>query len=691
MSDPQTSGPPPSTPTPAGAPRVKRPGSDGNPGAPPAASGAASPEFDEAAFERALDALEEAPGFAKSRYQTEVFRLATAALESADGLARLRRLAPRFDAAGVFHGGPWEHVDRLLPELVGSGLRGEGVYPTLEALSELRLLAIAAGEAKSEAATPEEARDFLRQVIGLNLDLLFGDGDTEESRLRPRLFERARRLIALVHAETPAEGLGLQVLSEIEQRAAQRPIQTAVLHRLIELAKRIPDLDEERVRPRLDEFIGAVGLPTALAAESGSLAAYREKLRGLPEEAVEKEAARHGRLLQGTGLSNGYHAVLLRHVRRDPGLLCEALGLGDAGRADLEQSTTLVRSLVSTAIHPATCEAIHGLSRLLERSLLTRPDVSAGLEKLIDLDLRSEVRALLLDHLPRGSGVTANGALLAGAVSILGLPLGIGQGANPTCVAARALSLWSQHAPGYLLELVVSAARDGTIEMPFEGQPIASHQIAGGLAGGAVQGAGLDPISRVLVPHLDRIYDEMMKRASMRGEDPHKWVNPALYGRWVPNGFASTFDLSGRIVVDYPEFLRLFFATHHPSYADDAQLIYPNPVGLLITDVHGNLLGYHAVSILRVASDGEGELRVYFYNPNDEGRQRWGRGVEPTVRGHGEEPGESSLPFEQFAAHLYAFHYNPYEVGDGYAVSEETIASIEAHVRETWGRDFTWR
>lgn len=641
-------------------------------------------------FERALDRLAAAPDFAKPRYQTDVFRLAAEALDDDGGLERLRAAARRFDEAGVFHAGPWQRTDRLIPELVGGGLRGDGVYPTVEALSELRLLAIAAGECRNDDLSAADATRFLQDVVKLNLDLVFGETDSEEARMRPRVIGRARRLLQRVYEEIPTSDLAEQVVDEIEQRAAQRPILVDVTRRLVEHATRIPSIDHAETRARLDRFVRASSVPTELARSAGSLADYRAVLIDSDPDVLSSEARELGELLQATGLSCGFHAVLLRRIRRDPELVALALGLGDSGRAELERHPEFVSKLIGVAITPATSDSIYGLSQVLERTLLSRPEVAASLEKLGDIDLRSDVRAALLEPLPRGSGVLANGALIAGVLAVLGQPLGVGQGPNPTCVAARALSMWSLNRPGYLLDLLVSACRDGVVEIPFEGQPIRSSEIAGGVAGVSVDLTDLDPVSRILVPHLDRLYDEMMKRAVLRGEDPHKWVNPALYGHGVPNGFASIFDLTGTSVSGYGEFVRLFYATHHPAYADHAELIYPNPVGIFVTDVHGRLLGYHAISIQRIANDGDGDLRVYFFNPNNEGRQRWGHDVEPTTSGHGEVPGESSLPFDHFTAHLYAFHYNPYEVGDGFAVSEETIAEVETHARETWGREFEW-
>jgi len=81
---------------------------------------------------------------------------------------------------------------------------------------------------------------------------------------------------------------------------------------------------------------------------------------------------------------------------------------------------------------------------------------------------------------------------------------------------------------------------------------------------------------------------------------------------------------------------------------------------------------------------------VYFYNPNNEGRQNWGQDIRPTVSGHGELAGESSLPFEQFASRLYAFHYSPYETGDAFAVDARAIERIETLARNSWGESYTW-
>ena len=200
------------------------------------------------------------------------------------------------------------------------------------------------------------------------------------------------------------------------------------------------------------------------------------------------------------------------------------------------------------------------------------------------------------------AGVGASSILMAGAVSVLGLPLGVGQGSNPTCQAARGLSLWSQHAPGLLLGMIATAVRDGFVRMDFENQVLRSDQLLDTDPSRPFD-ADLDPVSAVLVPHLDRIYARMIQR---------------------------------------------------------------------------------------IVADPDGKPRVYFFNPNNEGRQRWGHGVAPTVWGHGEFPGESSLPFAQFTSRLYAFHFDPYEEGEAYAVPEEVVEQVSTMARESWGRAVTW-
>jgi len=640
--------------------------------------------------DRALDALANAKGFAKPRHQVDLFAAAGELLDHDRGLAALYERASRFDDAGVFHAGPWEDPGRLQATLVGGCLVGEGQYPTIECLSELRVLSIAAKRSTHDNMSPEEARAFLRETVALNLDLLLPGGSTEMRRERTGVVERAHRILRFVVDELGLTGLRKDVVEEIGFRIAQRPIVTRPLERLIELAQQLgADESEGDATQQLDAFVRALDHPTDASRSAGTLGTYRQRVKDLDDGALLLESKAFAESLKNTGIGNPFHAVLLRRLaKRRHDLLAEAFGLDSYAQASLKRNEEFARQLIRVAILPSTASAIDGFVGMLARGLLSRDEVIGGLKRLVDLDLRPEVRNMIRARFPRDSGITANSVLVAAAISVLGKPLGIGQGNSPTCQAARALNLWSKHAPGYLLDVLATAARDGVVEMRFEGQQLRSNELMK-TPSEAKPDVNLDPVSAILVPHLDRIYGEMLRRAHGRGIDAHKWVNPAMYGRWVPTGFCSALDVTGR-VTEFRRMVRRFYASHHPAYNDGHALVYPNPVGIFVTDVHGNLLGPHAVSLLRIADSGDGALRAYFFNPNDEGRQNWGQGIEPTVSGHGEVPGESSLPLHHFVSRLYAFHYNPYEEGDAFAVPADVIDDVTELAKESWGRALPW-
>jgi hypothetical protein len=163
-------------------------------------------------------------------------------------------------------------------------------------------------------------------------------------------------------------------------------------------------------------------------------------------------------------------------------------------------------------------------------------------------------------------------------------------------------------------------------------------------------------------------------------------VNPGLYGPWVPTGFECILDEEQR-PLPHVEFARKFLRVHHPEVAL-VEPIHPRPVGLVVTSAHGQYLGLHAISLQRVARDPNGRWRAYFFNPNDDGRQRWGQGIETATSGNGEVPGESSLPLAAFVSRVYAFHFHAHEVGELDA-GAMTLADEAAQLASTsWGQTF---
>ncbi|TLS38480.1 hypothetical protein [Pseudalkalibacillus caeni] len=645
-------------------------------------------------FTHALNELDKAAAFAKSMYQTDVYQEASRLMETMEGMETLFHFANRFEEAGVFANGPWEDASKLQPPLVAGSLKTKGLASIIEILSDLRMLSIAKGNYDHPSMGSEEAAEFLNEVLALNLDLLF-PGDSEEARIEQEenaeQLDRSQRFFQFLFTRISSDALTGTLREEIERLMAQRPIMVKRVISMIQMAKKLLNNSEagETEHPALEKYIKAIEGPSPLGENTSNLNDYRKKLKDLSEEELKQEAEVLSNSMQDTGLVAPQHAVLVRFLSRNkPEMLSDALSLSDKGKANLEEHFDLVKQLIKVGIYPATGQAVYGLARMLDRGVFSYSPVIPGLRRLIELDIKPEVRKDLLNAYQNRQGLTANTILLSGVISVLGQPLGVGQGLNPTCQSARGISLWAQHAPGYLLELIPRAARDGDIDLKFEGTPIHSKDLKGGLAPELHK--ELDPVSLVLVPHLDRIYNEMMTRVALRGEDGHRWVNPAFYGNWVQTGFSNVIEPITGTVTDYPGYVRLFYATHHPEYNDDYELIYPNPVGIFITNVHGKLLGYHAVSILRIAQVPSGDYRIYFYNPNNDSSQNWGQDIEPTVSGNGELEGESSLPFHEFVSRLYAFHYNPYEQGDAFAVEDEIVEEIEKLAKESWGREYTW-
>lgn len=641
-------------------------------------------------FVRALDTLHNAPAFSKSLYQTDVMQETLRLAKQPHGMDAMAELAPQFEPAGIFIGGPWENAADLQPPLVAGSLLADGIFAAMELLSDLRMYAVATGAYQHPEVTSDEALDYLREVMALNLNFIFPT-DTEAQRIETNDQTRAAEaLLQFLANHLSLEALSGKLRQEIERLSFQRPIIVTPILRLIDRSKQIRESSQitEEDRAALQIFVDAVDGPTPLSRSSSSLLDYRNKLKNADSESLETEAREFAASMQQTGLVSQYHVLLIRTLNRStPQLLPLALDLTDKGRANFEENLDLVKQLVTVSIHPSTSQAVYGFSCLLNRGVLSSAPVLPGLRRLLELDIHPELQKSLVESQHTKDGITANGILVSGVLSVLGQPLSVSQGSNPICQGTRGISLWAQHAQGYLLEITARAARDGDIDMIFEGETLHSQSLSAGLTS-ELHGE-LDPVSIALVPHLDRIYNGMMTRVALRLGDGHKWVNPAFYGDWVSRGFASVVELNSTVITGYPNFVRLFYATHHPDYNDDHELIYPNPVGIFITNIHGKLLGFHAISIQRIAQY-EGEYRVYLFNPNYDSVQNWGQNICPSVTGHGEQEGESSLPFHEFVSRLYAFHYNPYEQGDAYAVDEETVNTIQTLAQSSWGQSYIW-
>ncbi len=642
-----------------------------------------------AKLDAAGERLAAARPFAKQTQRGAVLDLTRRLMLEPGGVEAVYGRAERLERAGLFHGTDWADPEILQPALAARTLRlGDAPTATLECVSELRMLAVAERQYFHPGLSSEQAQNFLARTLGLNLDALFGT-PSEASRSRAgRIAEVVHNLFDFVVGRIGYGEILDRLIAEIWRLLAQRPIVVDDIKAMIaQISVWLANGQSERGAAAgwgADRLISALFGPTAACREDPGLPVYLERVATMDAAALTQEAAALARAMHDTGLVSAYHAAFLRHVAAEHhDLVVPALGLSSTGADGYRCYSQLVRSLIERAIHPETSQAAYGLALMLERGLFYMPPIGPALWRQIALPLSGSARQILTNVY--GSAQPPETVLLAGVLSMLGQPLGVGQGNNPTCQAARALSMWAFTDPDYLLQVITWAVRDEEVILHFEGQPISSRTAGAGLA--AVPPADVDPVSLVLVPHLDRIYAEMGRVCLPRGGDAHRWINPELHGWWVGRGCAIAVDIASGSLADFDGFVRGFYAAYHPFYNGSQPVIHPQPAGIAFTDSAGRFIGWHAIAIYRVGLDQHGTMRVYFFNPNNDSGQDWGGGVVVSTEGNGERYGESSLPIEEFAARLYLFHFDPLEEGNPGAVPADEISRVTALARDSWAAD----
>lgn len=641
-----------------------------------------------ATLDIAIERLERARPFAKARYQRPVLDVLGRIIAQPGGLGVVRRHAARMDAAGLFAGSDWDRPEVLLPRLVGGSLVSDDpAIQALETASLARFLAVADGEARHDNLHQDGARHFLTQVLALNLKDLFGVPDEAARALGSRQGLKRRVLAHVADHVGLSDVLGVLV-SEIWRLLDQRSIQTGMVKDMIaQIAVALNETGTEpgHARPGAERLVSALFGPTAASRDDPGLAVYLDRISVLDDSGLSQEATDFARAMHDTGLVSDYHAAFLTWAldHDDRQLIPEALGLGSTGLDCWRQYRGLIEKLVRTAVSPATPQAVYGLATLLDRGILHHAPMAPALERQLTLRLGGTARERVA--LGFGPAVPPETHLLAGVLQVLGQPLGVGQGANPTCQSARAIAMWALNDPDYLLHLVAQAAEFDTLQMQFEGTPINSTDLPAGLAGAGPIDA--DPVSVLLVAHLDRIYAEMGRLCAGRPGDPHAWINPQFHGWWVARDCAVAVDVSTGKLAAYDDFLRRFFAAYHPDYNGRRPIGHPQPAGIAVTDAQQRFVGWHAIAILRVARDQSDRMRVYFYNPNNDSGQDWGNGAVVSTSGHGERYGEGSLEFEAFLSRVYLFHDGPLRSRHGQDVPADLIEAVRDQAIASWAAD----
>lgn len=641
-------------------------------------------------FDSAFEKLASVRSFAKPTHVGRVLDLARKLLTLEGGPQLLYARALQFDSAGLFEGSDWEAPETLQARFVPITLKdGDARIITLECLSELRMLAIARGEYFHPRMSAEQAQHFLTQVLAFNLQTLFGLTD-EATRNQPEVVQRmlANHLSFLGH-HIGFENILDHVVLEVWRLLRQRPIQVDNVRSMVNRIAAClfdPDIQISTTARGAERLVSALYGPTQACQEDPGVENYEQRLPGMDELALDAEASGFARAMHDTGLVSPYHATFLRYTLDldNIELFTRCLGLSSTGRDCLLCYRNLMTDLARYCIHVETCQGIYGLACLMERGILYQESIGAALWRQMQTPLHKDVGVLLsgLYGTTHEPGVF----LMAGIISVLGQPLGLGQGNNPACQSTRALSMWAYTDPDYLLQLVRWASRDNQVVMEFEGNSLNSSYLYGGVV--SQWSLDLDPLSLVLVPHLDRIYMEMGRLSQGRGEDPHRWINPEFHGWWVNRGFAIAVDVETGKLQDTDTFIRTFYSLYNPLYNGNTPVVHPQPAGIAVTDSQARFVGWHAISILRVALDQNDVTRVYFFNPNNDSGQDWGNGVEVSTEGFGEQHGESSLPIAEFTSRLYIFHY---DVTDWQLhtmeVPPEEIEQVRQLIHESWGQE----
>lgn len=621
----------------------------------------------------------------------QVLAAAGMVLAEDNGAAALYERVRRFESAGVFKGTDWDEPAILQPDIAKLSLRtGDAQTTVIEALSQLRLLAVARGDYHHPRITPEHASQFITQVMALNLDLLSGQL-SEADRERP--FSLGSIVAGLYRFEVEAMGYDSildSLVAEVWRILDQRPIDVDdVREMVIQIAECLfdPSLDTEN--SGAEKLVNCLFAPTPGCSEDPGVEVYAKRLATFEYDELLAEAEGFARAMHETGLVSVYHSVYLRHLvaSGDTGghaLIPTTLGLSSTGTDALYCYEQLVHTLIEQAIYVETAQSIYGLACLLERGTLYSTPIASGLWRQIGLVLSPDSEATLAAAF--GSEHPARVYLLAGTLSVLGQPLGVGQGNNPTCQSVIGVSMWADNDPDYLLQLITWAARDNEVLLRFEGEIVSSKGLEAGLA--KQRPLDVDPVSMILVPHLDRIYIEMGRLCGERDDDLHRWIHPEFYGWWVGQGFRSVVNARTEKIDDHHGFIRDFYASYHPSYNGGVPVIHPQPAGIAATDSAARYIGRHAIAIRRVALDPHGEMRVYFFNPNNDSGQDWGQDIHTAVHGHGESYGEASLPFDQFASRLFVYHYDRLEQGNPAAVPAEAITGVVQISNASWATEF---
>ncbi|MFT5084701.1 MAG: hypothetical protein ACI9Y1_002757, partial [Lentisphaeria bacterium] len=239
----------------------------------------------------AVALLDQAPEFAKPGKLSRVFDTAKRVLLHPQGCAAIEQRATALEASGIFLGSDWANPETLIAALTPQTLAsGDANILVIEALSELRLLAVAREQYQHPLISSEQAHQFLTQVLANNLTFLFSPASEAERETQGRLAELPRNLLKHLATSVGYEHIIDQLIGEIWRMLQQRPIQVDPVKRMITqiaLCQANPEIDLGTRGQGADRLVSSLFGPTQACREDPGVAIYQERLDFMDNAALQ--------------------------------------------------------------------------------------------------------------------------------------------------------------------------------------------------------------------------------------------------------------------------------------------------------------------------------------------------------------------------------------------------------------------
>ncbi|MEX0884330.1 MAG: hypothetical protein WDZ72_12735, partial [Cyclobacteriaceae bacterium] len=400
-------------------------------------------------FEELFQEYKEATVLTKNQKAQKIMGQLDTWCDDEIGISMIYNKIQKLEEAGIFKDSPWENPSKLVPSLVNGTYKSGHPNSTIELLSELRVLAIANGTLTSSQMTSSEADSYIQEVVVHNLEFVFNE-PLEETRqlMSSHELKKVHSLFSFLADQIKLSKVKSKLAEELKMICEQRPVVTEKQRRIIALVKEKIELDPNDPEDMdLLAFQRSIYRPTERTVDK-SFQEYRDILANLTIKELEEEANEMGEIMLQFGLVSQYHGVLLIHLVRKElyELVPGCLSLTPVGIARYHEFKDFVTFLVVQVIDPYNAQCLYGLSKMLENGVLSREAVRSGLFNLTKISIHPEVvkRILKSTRTPHEK-VTPKQYLIGALFRILGQPLGVGQGNNPTCQSARGISMWSQH------------------------------------------------------------------------------------------------------------------------------------------------------------------------------------------------------------------------------------------------------